>query len=94
MAAITKEKHIHRYFKSHGKFKSVWKCADMDCNHFIWVSQQYTILSRGSRCWECGSIFPLSDEAMEEDRPRCNACRSGLGDLDFTAALSNIKVAE
>jgi hypothetical protein len=77
------KKHVHRYFRSHGKHVSVWKCSDMHCPHYVHYSQSYVLISRASICWGCGREFPLDEDALEEDMPRCIECRSGLKEKDI-----------
>jgi hypothetical protein len=82
-------KHTHHYFKVIGKFTFVWKCADPDCKHFVYGSQEYIVLGRNSYCWNCKKKFEMTETAMQEDMPRCAPCRAGIevttdADVDFT----------
>lgn len=65
-------KHIHKIVKS----GPVWKCAFSDCYFFVYPKQEYVLNGRASFCWSCGNKFPLDDEALEEDMPRCTKCRN------------------
>lgn len=83
-------KHTHHYWKVEGKFTSVWKCADPDCKHFVWASQEYIVLGRSSICWECRQKFTMDDESLKEDMPRCMDCKSSIpfiSDVDVDAEL-------
>lgn len=68
-------KHTHRYIKIGGKYTPLWKCADGDCRHFVYLAQENVIVGRFSLCWECGLKFIMDEDAMKEDQPRCHECR-------------------
>lgn len=87
-------KHIHSYTRVKGKFSSIWKCADGDCNHFVYQAQDYIVKGRNSICWECGRIFSLTELAMQEDNPRCDTCRYQGTEFDSPlSALESLKKA-
>jgi DNA-directed RNA polymerase subunit RPC12/RpoP len=37
--------------------------------------QEAAVIGRLSICWKCESEFPLDEDAMTEDKPRCFNCR-------------------
>lgn len=89
-------KHTHRFVKISGKYTPIWKCGDGACNFFIYFSQEHTLFGRDSICWICGNTFKMTEEAMQEDNPRCDSCRRGVSDSESEAEnfLNSLSKAE
>jgi len=68
-------KHIHKYMRQQLKHVNVWRCGLPTCNHWMPPNLEELLLGRASICNECGVTFPLDEDSMLEDMPRCFKCR-------------------
>lgn len=69
-------KHIHKFLRVPAKKTRTWTCTD--CSWFVHDGLSHVLLSKESICWGCGDIFKMTELALEEDKPRCDACRIGV----------------
>lgn len=70
--------HTHKYEKiKWGTNKTIiWKCALVDCSHYLHVE---FILGKKSICWKCGNQFLMTYSKLLRNRPKCDKCQSLSG---------------
>lgn len=84
-------RHIHKYYRL--KSNGLWACGLSDCTHYMPDNVKDQVEGRKSICWNCGEEFKLDAQAMEKDRPNCQACdvtmRTGVPIEDIAAYIRN-----
>ena len=75
-------KHPHRLLLNQ---KKTWRCTLPNCSYFIHVGLAHILPGKQSICWECSEEFTLSEEALKDDQPVCDRCRSKNEGWDMDA---------
>jgi hypothetical protein len=86
-------KHVHQFMRISGKHVSTWRCAIDGCKWFVHQGLAHVIQGKRSICWQCGAEFTVTEEAMQDDMPKCEECRLGI-DVDQLSALLKEKGIE
>jgi hypothetical protein len=60
----------HQFFND----GSWWRCAR--CSWFVHDSQMHVLFNREAVCWECGQIFKIREETLNEAKPICEECEN------------------
>lgn len=81
--ATKSKRHTHKYHKVQVQGHTVWACAAPDCNHHMPEHYVHLVKGKYSYCWSCGEQFILDDKSMNEDKPHCVACRTGIKSEDM-----------
>jgi hypothetical protein len=85
-------KHAHRLTLNQ---KKTWRCVLPGCNYFIHIGLAHILPGKRSICWGCSEEFTLDEHALEDDEPKCSACRfreKGIVVEDVEAEI-NLKIA-
>jgi hypothetical protein len=71
-------RHFHMYerVKWGKKGTVVWKCALIDCSHYLHAE---FILGKKSLCWKCSKTFTMTYTKLLRARPKCDDCQSLSG---------------
>lgn len=77
-------KHVHKFLKMPAKKTNTWTCVY--CSWFVHEGLSHIVLSKEGECWSCGDVFHMTENALEEDKPRCDNCR-GVAVEDITKFL-------
>jgi hypothetical protein len=72
------KRHIHKYYKVQMGAVKVWACALGDCNHYMPYHMNNMMNGKFSICWQCGKDMVLHPGNLEDDMPRCDACKLGV----------------
>ena len=80
-------KHAHRFMRVPAKKTTTWTCAD--CSWFVHDGLSHILLTKDAECWSCGDTFRLTEAALQEDKPRCDACRAGATTDEITQMLKD-----
>lgn len=64
---------VHKYIRAKigDAKKTIWKCVNPDCPHYIYPE---LAVGRKSICWVCGEIIILTKVRMMVKKPHCDTC--------------------
>ena len=78
-------KHVHKFIRVPAKKTYTWTCTM--CPWFVHDGLSHIVLSKQGICWGCEEPFQMSEDAMKEDKPRCDECRGGLSQEQINQVL-------
>jgi len=78
-------KHVHKFLRVPAKKTTTWTCTM--CSWFVHDGLSHILLTKDAVCWECEDVFRMSDQAMMEDKPRCDSCRGGASPQEIERIL-------
>lgn len=78
-------KHPHRLMLFNRK---TWKCVE--CSFFVHLGLAHVLIGKEAVCWGCGDEFIIDGEALKDEQPKCEPCRTRAAGLPSAIEMSAI----
>jgi hypothetical protein len=60
--------------------KKTWKCIRENCSFFVHLGLAHILIGKAAICWNCEGVFTIAQWSLNDEKPICDECRSGVSD--------------